>query len=361
MPDFPVPVLMALLGLVGGGIMGFTARTARFCTFGAIEDARICSDFRRLRSWGLAIAIAIIATWSLHYSGYIDIREAIHLRPELTWLSLIVGGLLFGFGMAQVGTCPFGSLVRLGTGDMRALVVVVIIGITGYMTMRGITAVSRVALLDSVHHDFEGRGLQSLPALLGVQGEQGLFLFALFIAALLLLWVFINADFRASRNYVLAGLVIGLCVTGGWFVTGHLGNDDFDPQPVLSFSFISAVANSLIYVMTYSGATISFAVGATTGVFFGSFIASFCKREFKLEAFDDGREMRRYLIGATLMGIGGITALGCTVGQGITGLSTLSVGSILAAASIGIGAVFGLHVLLEDTWKEALSALFRTR
>ncbi|MEP3248357.1 MAG: YeeE/YedE family protein [Sneathiella sp.] len=360
MTDFSVPVLMALLGLLGGGVMGYTARTARFCTFGAIEDARICGDFRRLRSWALAVVVAIITTWSLDFAGLIDIRQAIHLRPELTWLSLIIGGLVFGFGMAQVGTCPFGALVRAGTGDMRALVVLIVIGIIGYMTMRGITALARVAFLDSVHHDFDARGLQSIPALLGITGETGLFIAALIIAALLLGWVVKSPEFRASRRAILAGLIIGFCVAGGWFATGYLGNDEFDPQAVLSFSYISSVANSLIYLMTYSGATISFAVGATGGVLLGSCLASLIKQEFKLEAFDDGREMRRYLIGAALMGFGGITALGCTVGQGITGLSTLSIGSVIATASIGIGAVFGLHYLLEDDLKEAVSAFFRT-
>jgi len=361
MTEIPIPTLMALLGLLGGGIMGFTARTARFCTFGAIEDARLCSDFRRARAWGLAIAVALFLTAAMQFYGLIDITQAVHLRPELTWLSLIFGGLIFGFGMAQIGTCPFGSLVRLGTGDLRALVVLFVIGITGYMTMRGITAIVRAYILDPVHINLGEKGAQSLPVLLGITDPSSLFLISAVLAVLLALWAFSNAEFRARKGYMLGGAVIGLVVAGGWFTTGYLGNDDFDPQTLLSFSFISASANALVYLMTYSGSTINFGVGATGGVILGSLIASLVKQEFKLEAFDDSREMRRYLIGAAMMGFGGITALGCTVGQGITGLSTLSVGSIMATASIVLGAIFGLHYLLEDNFKDTVSAFARFR
>lgn len=359
--EIPLPVLMALLGFIGGGILGFTARTARFCTFGAIEDACLGGDFKRLRAWLFAIAVAIICTQLLSYFNIVDLSLSFHLRPALTWLSLIIGGLCFGFGMAQTGTCPYGALVRLGTGDMRALVTLLVIGITGYMTMRGLTAYTRLYLLDPVQIEFAQRGAQSLPALLGATEPASVLVVAILLALIPGIWALKSRNFRKSGINVAAGLIIGLTVSAGWLATGYFGNDEFSPQPVVSFGFISAMSNALIYLMTFSGATINFSIATIGGVVTGSFIGSCAKKEFKLEAFDDAREMRRYLLGATLMGFGGITALGCTIGQGITGLSTLSVGSLIAILAIGLGAVLGLYYLVEDSWRETFIAIFRSR
>ncbi len=357
MPDIPITTLVAIFGFLGGSVLGGTARIARFCTFGAIEDARIMGDWRRLRMWALAIAIAILCTHLLSYFELVDLSLSIHLRSELIWASLIAGGLCFGFGMAQVGTCPYGAMVRLGTGDLRSLVTLLIIGTTGYMTMRGLSAGLRMSL-DEVHVNLSSAQTQSLPTLLGIESPDMTLAFVFFLFAAILFWCFKNPGFRAKKTYILAGCIMGLTISFGWFVTGDIGQDGFELQAVRSFAFVSAIANGMIYLMTFTGAYVDFSIASAGGVIFGSFIGSVYRKEFKLEAFDDDREMRRHLIGAAMMGFGGITAMGCTIGQGLTGLSTLSVGSLIAALSIGVGAVAGLHYLLEDTVKDTVFAFF---
>ncbi|WP_415236019.1 YeeE/YedE family protein [Sneathiella sp.] len=357
--DIPISTLMAIAGFLIGGIAGYTARMNQFCTFGAIEDARLSGEWRRMRLWVFTIAIAIIGTTLLFYFQLIDLKQSMHWRADLIWVSLIVGGLCFGFGMAQVGTCPYGALVRLGTGDLRSLVTLLVIGVTGYMTMRGLMAGARVAI-ENVGLQSDAAGSLSIPALLGFNSMVSYLVIGLLIAGGLLVWCFKGVDFRRSVKSQMAGLVIGLCVVSGWFVTGNIGQDEFDPQRLVSLSFISATADGLMYLMTFSGSTINFAIGSVGGVVLGSLIGSMQRRQFKLEAFDDSREMRRHLIGGALMGIGGIMAMGCTVGQGISGVSTLSLGSLIAFASIFVGAVLGLHYLLEDNLKDTMSAFFRS-
>jgi uncharacterized protein len=361
MSEMSIPVLMAICGFGGGAVLGLTARFSRFCTLGAIEDATLMGDNGRLKMWSIAIAIAIFASYSLHYFGIIDLTRSVHLRPQISWLSLIFGGLLFGFGMSQVGSCPFGAIVRLGSGDMRAFVSLIVIGVFGYITMSGFLAPARFYLLDPVAINLIDAGDGALPAMLSLTDPFSSLIFAYAIASLLLIWGLFKSARLIPTRLLAGGLIVGLTVSFGWFATGYLGADDFDPQRLQSFGFIGATSDALMYLMTYSGASINFIIASTGGVFVGSLAASLIKRQYKFEAFDDAIEMRRHLAGSALMGVGGITALGCTVGQGITGLSTLSTGSLIATASIFIGAVFGLRYLLEDTMVETLRTFLPNR
>ena len=348
MPELPIPLLMAGLGFAIGAAFGATARLAEFCTLGAIADAFLAADRRRLRSWLLAIAVAALVSQAMDAAGWIDLRKSIYLTADLPWLGAALGGLCFGFGMALVGTCGYGALIRLGGGDLRYLVVAVVLAVAAYMTLGGLFGVFRVGVIEATNLELgaESQGLVDLLA-----GATGLSAADLrwpvvgLVVAGLLLYCFADPGFRRSRPAVLGGAVMGLLVAAGWFATGVLGADDFDPAPLRSLTFAPPVGDALLYLMTFTGATIDFGIGSVAGVIFGAFLANRAKGTLRLEGFDGKREMLRHLGGATLMGFGGVTALGCTVGQGITAISTLALSGPLALGAIFLGAFMGLRFL----------------
>lgn len=360
MPELPIPMLMAGLGFAIGAAFGATARLAEFCTLGAIADAFLAADRRRLRSWLLAIAVAALASQAMDAAGWIDLRQSIYLTAELPWLGAGLGGLCFGFGMALVGTCGYGALIRLGGGDLRYLVVAVVLGVAAYMTLGGILGVFRVGVIEATNLELgtDSQGLVDL-----VAGATGLSAAGLrwpvagVVVAGLLLYCFADPGFRRSRPAVIGGAVMGLLVAAGWFATGVLGADDFDPAPLRSLTFVTPVGDALLYLMTFTGSTIDFGIGSVAGVIVGSFLANGAKGTLRLEGFDGRRELLRHLCGATLMGFGGVTALGCTVGQGITAISTLALSGPLALAAIFLGAYLGLRFLETGRFWRRTSAI----
>ena len=356
-------VLVSILGLVLGLVFGGTAQRTNFCTMGAISDAVFMGDWNRFRSWMLAIAIAILGSQALHVGGVLDLRGSIYLTPNLGWAGAIFGGTLFGFGMTMTGGCGNKTLVRLGAGNLKSLIVVIFIGIFAYMTLRGLTGLARVELEEILNINLEARGIndQGLPTFLGVLGISDLTarLTSIAVITLGLFWfVFKSAEFRASKANLAGGIIIGLLIPVAWYVTGVIGFDDFEPTPLASFSFVAPVGESIQYLMTFTGSTINFGIAVVAGVIAGSFLAAKSSGEFKIEAFTDSNDMVRHIIGASIMGFGGVLALGCTVGQGITGISTLAVGSVLALFSIFLGGYYGLKYMEEGTLSGALAAAF---
>jgi uncharacterized membrane protein YedE/YeeE len=344
--DLPLHVVRAGLGFLTGGALGFVARRGRFCTLGALEDALYASDTRRLAAWMLAVAVAMAGAHLLGVVTSFDLAQSIYVAPRLEWAGAIAGGLLFGLGMALVGTCGFGSLLRLGGGDLKAGMTSLVMAVTAAMAMRGLTGLVRIRLIDPLALDLSPRPSQSVGDLVGLSAAGKHVLVAVVVLALVGI-AFTSPGFTKSRRLVLTGIGIGALVVAGWWATGVVGQDPFDPRRVESFSFVAPVAETLVYAMFASGMRIDFPVGAVLGVVAGSFAAARTAGEFRWEAPDDAREVRRHLLGAFLMGTGGISALGCTIGQGVTGLSTLSVGSMLAIASIVLGARIGLYWLVE--------------
>jgi uncharacterized membrane protein YedE/YeeE len=344
--DLEPNLVRAALALVAGGALGFLARRGRFCTLAAIEDAIYASDMRRLRSWALAAAVAIMGTQLLASFTMFDLSRTIYVGPRLEWGGAIIGGLLFGLGMALVGTCGFGTLLRLGGGDLKALLAFLVIGITAYMTMRGVTGLIRLAVIDPLAVDLAPRASQTVGELAGLS-EAGKRILAFAVGLSIAALAFADRAFRRSTLLVLTGAGIGLLVVVGWWVTGVAGHDPFSTRRVESFSFVAPLGETLFYAMLASGVSVDFPVGAVLGVLLGSFLAARTGGEFRWEAPDDAKEVRRHLLGAFLMGTGGVAALGCTIGQGITGVSTLAVGSFLATASIFAGARLGLWWLVE--------------
>lgn len=356
---------VAASGLVLGAVLGAVARHARFCTLGAIADALIMGDSRRLRTWVLAVATALAGTQLLAAAGLVDLERSIHLAGGIGWLGAILGGLAFGFGMALVGTCGFGSLIRLGSGDLKALVTFLTIAVGAYMTISGPLAYLREHVIEATdlhpHGPLPSDLVSLVAAALGVGPESLRAPLVATIVAALLVYCLRDRRFRDRPRELAAGLVVGACVALGWAATGILGADEFTPAPVESFSFVRPLGDTLLYLMLTSGTRLDFGVASVMGVVLGAAAVSLAEGPRRLEGFDGVREMKRHLLGGLLMGAGGVAALGCTIGQGVTGLSTLAVASPLAVAGIAVGAAVGLRYLEEGSLGAALRlALGRT-
>lgn len=363
MSDIPVTTLVATLGFAAGAVFGATSQRTNFCTMGAVSDMVNLQDYRRFRAWLLAIAVAMAASEALHLAGVVDLGRSIYLTPSLGWLGAVTGGLLFGFGMTLSGGCGLRTLVRLGAGNLKSVVVVLILGVFAYMTVRGLLAVPRSRFIEAVNLDLTRSGLhsQGVPEMLAmVSGLASPAVRAVLTAATVLalfVYCFKDAAFRRSPANIAAGLVIGLLIPAGWVITGVIGSDPFDPTPLTSFSFVAPIGDSLMYLMAFTGASINFGIASVGGVIVGACLTALATNSFRVEGFTDANDLLRHLGGAALMGVGGVLALGCTIGQGITGLSTLAAGSVLAFLSILAGAVTGLKYLEEGTLGGALRAL----
>jgi hypothetical protein len=270
---------------------------------------------------------------------------------------------LFGFGMTLTGGCGQRNLVRFGAGNLKSFVVIVVLGIVAHMTLGGLLAPLRIRVFEPTNIVVDAAtGSQGivdlLAALLGTEPGSLRWAVVALVAAGFLWFALKDQGFRTSRRDLAAGVIIGALIPLGWLITGVLGADDFEPVPLFSFTFVSPIANSLQYLMTFTGATISFGIGAVGGVIVGAFLSALVFREFRIETFTDAADFKRHLVGAALMGFGGILALGCTIGQGVTGMSTLALGSLIAWLSIIAGCVYGIRYLERGSLGGALGALF---
>lgn len=342
-------------GLIGIAI-GAAARLDRFCTLAALERYWYAGDATGVRTWVLAAAVAIVVTQALVLSGSVDVSRSFYLSPAFGWTGAILGGLAFGFGMALVGTCGFGALVRLGGGSLRSLVVLIVLGLSALAAQRGLVAQARVEVVDDMALDLGFAGDQSLgslaSALLGVDARIAV---AGLVAGLLLLWVFSAADYRRRVGHILTATVIGSGVALGWILTSWTARHAFEPVQIEAGSFVVPVGDTLMQFITYTGVRPDYGVGLVIGVGLGAALVAWRKKDVRWEACDDARELGRHIVGAFLMGVGGVFAMGCTIGQGISAASLLAVSAPLAMLSIAVGARLGLAYLLEGT----VSGVFR--
>jgi uncharacterized membrane protein YedE/YeeE len=349
--EYPVGSRVAVAGAVIGTVLGFVMQRTNFCTMGALSDINAFGDWRRFRSWVLAMAVAIMATQTLAYFDYVDMSRAIYTTKNFAWLAFAVGGFIFGIGMVFGSGCGAKSLLRLGGGDLKGLVVVLIIGLVGYMTLRGILAPARIALNGWGTLDMETLGLANtgfdtiLAAATSLEAKTAIAVAAVIAALALLIYCFSSASFRKSPNHIFAGVVVGLAVAAAWWATGTLGFDDFEPAPLFSLNFVSPTGNTLQYLMTFTGASISFSIATVFGMVLGAFLGSLSNKSFAIGGFADRNDLIRHLLGGTLMGFGAVTSLGCTVGQGIGGISTLALGSIVALVAIIAGGFVGFKMM----------------
>lgn len=360
--DIPVNTQVAALAFLLGGLFGATAQRTNFCTMGALSDVVFIGDWNRFRAWMLAIAVAMVSSQGLELFEAVDLSSSIYRSVNLGWLGAIIGGLMFGFGMTLAGGCANKTLVRLGGGNLKSIVVAIVLGIFAYMTLRGLIGLARVELQEVSMIDVSGWGAanQGLPELLAVLGAPlgaTRIAVAAVIAGALAWFCFKDAGFRRSPRDIAAGLIVGLLVAAAWAVTGIVGADEFDPVPLTSMTFVAPIGEGLQYLMTFTGSTINFGIAAVGGIIAGAFLSALAGRQFHIESFTDADDMVRHLIGAALMGTGGVMALGCTIGQGITGMSTLSLGSLIAIAAIIAGGLLGLKYQEEGSFADALRAL----
>lgn len=354
-------------GFVLAFVFGAIANRANFCTMGAMSDIVNMGHWGRMRMWLLAIAVAVVGTNLLFHAGLIDLPKSIYQRPTLNWLSLLLGGVLFGVGMSMAGGCANKNLIRVGGGSLRSLVVLTFLGISAYMTLKGLFGQWRASWLDPVSVDLAAMGLadQSLASVVagatGMAPKTALMVTLWVVGLALLAFVFKDRRFRATATQWVAGLVIGAIVVAGWYLTGHLGfgeNPDTlemtyfatNTRTLESMSFVAPTAFTLELLMLWTDKSlrVTFGIATALGVIAGSFAWAMRSKTFRWEGFASFADLRNQLIGAVLMGFGGVTAMGCTVGQGLTGVSTLAIGSFIALAGIVAGSAATLKYI---TWR----------
>ncbi|MCA3221487.1 MAG: YeeE/YedE family protein [Burkholderiales bacterium] len=356
LPGLTATVLWATFALTV--LFGFVAQRTNFCTMGAVADIANFGDWTRMRQWLLAIGVAIVATSALAATGQIDPGKSLYATPRFTLLGYVVGGLLFGFGMVLAGGCGSKTLVRVGGGSLKALVVFIVLGLTAYITLRGALGVFRINVIEPLGTRLATT--QDLPTLAaaatGLAKPALQWTLGLLIGGALIAFALVRRDFRHWEN-LLAGFVIGGVIAAIWFVSGHLGHLTEHPETLEetflatnsgrmeSLSFVAPMAYVLDWLMFFSDKSkvLTLGVVAVFGVVTGAAASALLARTFRWEGFGNTEDTANHLVGAVLMGFGGVTAMGCTVGQGLSGVSLLAAGSFIAIGAIIVGALLALR------------------
>lgn len=353
--------------LVTGGafllaaVFGAVAARVNFCTMGAISDVVNFGDARRLRMWVLAVAVAVAGAGALQASGQVDLSKTLYTGSRVAWLSMALGGFLFGFGMTLASGCGSKTLIRIGGGNLKSLIVLVFVAISAYMTLKGLFALWRTVALDPLRFDVGvfGAKTSDLPSILTALGASGTaalwfpFAFATGLAA----WVFASREFRATNEMIVGGIIIGAVIVGGFYVSGHLGYLAEDPATLEekfvatnsgraeSLSFVAPIAYlmELLTFWTDQSRVMTFGIAGVLGMLVGSAAMALATKTFRWEGFTTTEDLVNHVVGGILMGFGGVTALGCTIGQGLSGVSTLALGSFLATGGIVVGCVAALR------------------
>lgn len=337
--------LVTLFGLLSGLFLGLATRLGRFCTMGAIEDLLYSSSSVRMRMWFLAIGVATIGSFTLVATGLLVPEQSFYLSIRWMPAASIVGGLMFGYGMALAGNCGFGSIARLGGGDLRAFVIVLVLGLSAYVTLSGPLAPLRVWLFP------QSDIINDLPPgfahLIAANSGFALAPIGITIGLLITIAALTSREFLADKQSIFWAIVVGSAIIAGWAGSSFVATNGFTDMPVVSHSFSAPVGETLLYAMTGSARAPSFAVGSVTGVLLGAFIGSLLKGHFRWEACDDPRELRRQITGSAIMGTGAVIAMGCTVGQGMSAFSLLAFSAPVTFLAIFAGAAFGLRQLIE--------------
>ena len=345
-------------GFILSIFFGAIAQRSHFCTMGAISDIVTMGDWSRMRMWGMAAGVAMIGFAVLAATGQIDPAKTLYASNRLIWLSALVGGAMFGFGMVLASGCGSKTLVRVGGGSLKSVVVFIFMGVAAFATLKGITAVARVNTVDRVAIDFATQAALPnwLASAMGLSPAMAGLALGLLIGIGLLWWALSGSDFVGFNN-LLGGLGIGGVITGMWWVSGHLGYVTEHPETLQeaflatnsgrteALSFVAPFAYTLDWLMFFSDKSKVLTLGIVSvfGVVAGSALVAVASRSFRWEGFRDAKDTANHLIGAVLMGVGGVVAMGCTIGQGLSGISTLSAMSFIAVGAIIAGAIVSLR------------------
>jgi len=344
-------------------VMGAVANKTNFCTMGAVSDWVNMGDTGRLRAWLLAIAVAIAGVAVLEWSGKGPIGTLTfppYRTPNFAWVRYLLGGLMFGIGMTLASGCGNKTLVRIGGGSLKSLVVLAIASPVAYLMLWTDFyeyAFGRWMAPMTVELAKRGIASQSLGDLAAPIVGAGMNAWiGIALSALIAIGVFASKEFRGNRDNVAAGLVVGSAVALGWYLTaGTLGQAwkefaDMSAMPparveVQSFTFISPMGDAVHYLGSPGNLLLlNFGIMALAGVVVGSAIYALAAGRFRLEWFASPGDFARHAAGAVLMGCGGVLSMGCTIGQAVTGVSTLALGSFLAFAAIVAGAALTMKV-----------------
>ena len=349
---------LAIGGFLVGLIAGAAARYGRLCSMGAIEDALIGGDFRAAKAWGLALAVAMLGTLGVGRWLGLDFAASVYTSGTLDVAGAVLGGALFGLGMALAGTCSFGLLVRAGGGDLRAMVSAIVIGISAFAFTAGALAPVRAMLTGLASVDLEPFGGPLVSGIAARAWPQYAAILAFVIpgamAVVLIMAAAFDRRLRRRPRLLSASVALGCAIAAGWAVTG-IAIDALETTRLESLSFVAPVGRALLQLMSDSLREVGFGVASVAGVLLGASTVALAKDDIRWEAFDDPREMRRHLVGAVLMGLGGVLARGCTIGQGMSAASVLAISALLVMLGVVIGAKLGLMFLLEgrSLWRMA--------
>ena len=342
-------------------VMGAVTNKTNFCSMGAVSDWVNIGDSGRMRAWVFAMAVALAGVVALEGTGAINLSGVTfppYRTANFAWIRYLVGGLMFGVGMTLASGCGNKTLVRIGGGNLKSLVVLVVAAICAYaMLWTPVFEKGFFPWIAATTVNLQEYGVANQEVGTVLAGMFGLPLsrtFNVVLGALvvigLLAFVFRSEDFRGSRDNMLGGAVIGLAIVAGWWITGgsigqawkeYAEMSTMIPSRVQtqSFTFISPMGDTVRYLMAPTKLTlINFGVVALAGVIIGSFLFALATRQFRVEWFASWKDFWSHVLGGALMGSGGVLAMGCTIGQAITGVSTLAIGSILAFFAIVIGA-----------------------
>lgn len=321
--------LIPYAGLVIGLVFGLSSQMTGFCLYRGLKECWSKQHGYKLQAFALALAVAVAGTHLISSTGLVDTHQSLYLNPSVSWLLVPLGGLMFGYGMGLANGCGARALVLLAQGNLRSLVVLGCLGIAAYMTLSGVLAPLRLYALQHTS--------LNLPASTLPETSLRSLIIWVFVAALTLYAVG-RTNLRQRLVDLAGGAIIGLLISAGWLVTGWLGADPFEPMTPTSLSFVAPIGDTIQYAMLSTGVSLRFGTAIVIGVFIGSFLAALLRGRYQLEAFESAPQMSRYIAGGSLMGVGGVLAMGCSIGQGLTGLSTLAYASFIAVLSIVIGA-----------------------
>lgn len=348
-------------GLAIGLVFGAVMQATRFCTLGALSDMVLMRNNSRMRLWILAMGVSIALVQASIMLGLFNDADSFYTSPRLLWLAHILGGLLFGFGMALASGCGSRTLVRIGEGSLKAVVVFLVMALASFMTIRGITGVLRSQTTEQVSLNLSSR--QDAPNLLAEALHlpiDAARLIALGLTLGLVVWlVFFKAGPRLPVRGIVGGILVGACVAAGWLATGWLGfiqehPNTLEPAYLVtntrgpeSLTFVAPLAYSLEILLYWSdrSQTMTFSIATVLGTVTGAAIAALLQKKFRWQGFASTADLAQHLVGAALMGIGGVVALGCTIGHGLSGLSLMAVGSLISLFSILAGGFLGLKWL----------------